>query len=77
MTATYLGNKGTRGVQLFLPNTYPVGAVPILARAARAGLSTCTSGGDSTRESGQPATAAQAEERVYGFGAVHVFEVDR
>ncbi len=26
LTATYLGIKGTRGVQQFLPNTYPVGA---------------------------------------------------
>ena len=26
MTATYLGIKGTRGMQEFLPNTYPVGA---------------------------------------------------
>ena len=26
MTATYLGVKGTRGVQQYLPNTYPIGA---------------------------------------------------
>ena len=26
MTATYLGIKGTRGAQQFLPNTYPIGA---------------------------------------------------
>jgi len=26
MTATYLGTKGTRGLQEFLPNTYPPGA---------------------------------------------------
>ena len=26
LTATYLGVKGTRGVQQFLPNTYPIGA---------------------------------------------------
>ena len=25
LTATYLGVKGTRGVQQFLPNTYPIG----------------------------------------------------
>jgi hypothetical protein len=49
---TYLGVKGTRGVQQFLPNSYPVG-----------GMNTCpdcpsgfvyeSSGGGSTRESGQ------------------------
>jgi len=27
MTATYLGIKGTRAAQVFLPNTYPAGAV--------------------------------------------------
>ena len=27
LTATYLGIKGTRGVQEFLPNTFPIGAV--------------------------------------------------
>ncbi len=26
LTATYLGVKGTHGVQQFLPNTYPIGA---------------------------------------------------
>jgi hypothetical protein len=26
LTATYLGTKGTRGMQEFLPNTYPIGA---------------------------------------------------
>ena len=26
VTATYLGTKGTRGMQEFLPNTYPIGA---------------------------------------------------
>lgn len=52
MVATYLGVKGTHGVQEFLPNTYPY-----------AGVSPCpdcpvgyvyeTSGGNSTRQSGQ------------------------
>jgi hypothetical protein len=52
MTATYLGVKGTHGVQEFLPNTYPIGAVTPCP--------TCpldfeyrTSGGNSTRQSGQ------------------------
>ncbi len=52
MTATYLGVKGTHGMQEILPNTYPIGAV--------SPCPTCpldfeyrTSGGNSTRESGQ------------------------
>jgi trimeric autotransporter adhesin len=51
-TATYLGVKGTRGVQEFLPNTYPIGAAdPCLS--CPSGFAWRTSGGDSTRESGQ------------------------
>jgi hypothetical protein len=52
MTATYLGVKGTRGVQDFLPNTYPIGAVSPCP-ACPVGFEYRTSGGDSTRESGQ------------------------
>ena len=51
MTVTYLGVKGTRGVQVYLPNTYPLGETNPCP--------TCTSGfayrgsnGDSKRESG-------------------------
>ena len=51
MTATYLGSKGTRLMQQFLPNTFPLGA---------AGCGTCptgfvyvTSNGNSTREAAQ------------------------
>jgi hypothetical protein len=52
MTATYLGVKGTRGVQQFLPNTYPIGAAnPCLS--CQAGFVYQASGGDSTRESAQ------------------------
>ncbi len=52
MTATYLGVKGTRGVQQFLPNTYPIGAAnPCLD--CQSGFVYETSGGDSTRQSGQ------------------------
>jgi hypothetical protein len=52
MTATYLGSKGTRGVQQFLPNTYPAGAVnPCPACAS--GYIYLTSNGNSTREAGQ------------------------
>jgi len=52
MTATYLGVKGTRGVQQFLPNTYPIGAASPCADCP-AGFVYQASGGDSTRESGQ------------------------
>jgi trimeric autotransporter adhesin len=52
MTATYLGVKGTRGVQQFLPNTYPIGAVSPCTDCP-SGFVYQASGGDSTRESGQ------------------------
>ncbi len=52
MTVTYLGVKGTRGVQQFLPNTYPVGAQSPCA-SCPTGFVYETSGGDSTREAGQ------------------------
>ena len=52
MTATYLGVKGTRGVQEFLPNTYPIGAANPCP-SCPLGFEYRTSGGDSTRESGQ------------------------
>jgi trimeric autotransporter adhesin len=52
LTATYLGVKGTRGMQQFLPNTYPIGAInPCLS--CPAGFVYQSSGGDSTREGGQ------------------------
>jgi hypothetical protein len=51
MTATYLGIKGTRAVQSFLPNTYPVGAVNPCP-ACQPGYTYQTSNGNSTRESG-------------------------
>jgi hypothetical protein len=52
LNATYLGIKGTRGVQEFLPNTFPAGAenpcptCPI-------GFAYLASNGNSTREAGQ------------------------
>jgi trimeric autotransporter adhesin len=52
LTATYLGVKGTRGVQQFLPNTYPIGAANPCT-SCPAGFVYQTSGGDSTREAGQ------------------------
>ena len=52
LIATYLGIKGTRGMQEFLPNTYPIGATnPCLS--CPAGYIYLTSNGNSTRESGQ------------------------
>ena len=51
MVATYLGIKGTRGVQQFLPNTFPAGAVNPCA-ACPSGFSYMTSNGNSTRHAG-------------------------
>lgn len=45
VVAIYLGNKGTRGAQLFLPNT--------AGETAPSGYEYLTSNGNSTRESGQ------------------------
>jgi hypothetical protein len=52
MVATYLGIKGTRGVQEFLPNTNPVGAANPCPRCPT-GFEYLVSQGNSTRESGQ------------------------
>jgi hypothetical protein len=52
LSATYLGVKGTRGAQEFLPNSYQFGAVNPCPDCP-AGFVYETSGGDSTRESGQ------------------------
>jgi hypothetical protein len=52
LTATYLGIKGTRGVQEFLPNTFPAGAVNPCPTCP-AGFAYLTSNGSSTREAGQ------------------------
>jgi hypothetical protein len=52
LTATYLGVKGTRGIQQFLPNTYPIGAANPCS-SCQAGFVYQTSGGDSTRQAAQ------------------------
>jgi trimeric autotransporter adhesin len=52
MTATYLGVKGTHGVQQFLPNSYPLGAANPCP-GCPSGFLYETSGGNSTRQSGQ------------------------
>jgi trimeric autotransporter adhesin len=51
-SVTYLGNKGTRGQQQFLPNTYPEGAANPCP-ACLSGYTYLTSNGNSTRQSGQ------------------------
>jgi hypothetical protein len=51
MTATYLGIKGTRGVQEYLPNTYPIGSANPCP-ACPAGFVFRASNGNSTREAG-------------------------
>jgi trimeric autotransporter adhesin len=52
MTATYLGTKGTRGMQEFLPNTYPIGATDP-CNSCPTGFVYRTSNGNSTRHAGQ------------------------
>jgi len=51
MTALYAGNKGTRGAQVFLPNTYPTGAVNPCPNCP-SGYRYLMSGGNSHREWG-------------------------
>ena len=51
LTGTYLGVKGTRGVQEFLPNTYALGAANPCPLCP-VGFVYRTSNGDSTREAG-------------------------
>jgi hypothetical protein len=52
VTATYLGIKGTRGAQEFLPNTYPAGGTNPYA-GLPVGFVYRTSNGNSTRQSGE------------------------
>ncbi|HTQ56938.1 MAG TPA: carboxypeptidase regulatory-like domain-containing protein [Bryobacteraceae bacterium] len=52
VTGTYMGIKGTRGVQEFLPNTYPYGAADPCPACPR-GFAYMTSNGNATREAGQ------------------------
>lgn len=51
MVVTYLGIKGTRGVQQFLPNTYPTGAISPCPTCPT-GFSYLTSNGNSSRNAG-------------------------
>ena len=52
LTATYLGTKGTRGVQEFLPNTYPIGAAD-LCPTCPVGFAYLASNGNSARQAAQ------------------------
>src|SRR5262249_18988350 len=52
LTATYLGIKGSHGVQEFLPNTFPLGAANPCP-ACPVGFAYLASNGHSTREAGQ------------------------
>jgi hypothetical protein len=52
MTATYLGIKGTRGAQEFLPNTYPIGAANPCPLCPT-GFAYMTSNGNSTRQAAE------------------------
>ncbi|MGA7413748.1 MAG: carboxypeptidase regulatory-like domain-containing protein [Bryobacteraceae bacterium] len=52
LTGTYLGIKGTHGVQEFLPNTYPLGAA-IPCPTCPTGFAYLASNGNSTRETAQ------------------------
>jgi trimeric autotransporter adhesin len=52
VSATYLGIKGTRGAQQFLPNTYPAGIVSPCPTCP-AGFAFLASNGNSTREAAQ------------------------
>jgi hypothetical protein len=52
LTVSYTGIKGTRGMQEFLPNTYPAGAVD-LCPACPTGFVYLASNGNSTRQAGQ------------------------
>jgi trimeric autotransporter adhesin len=52
LIASYLGIKGTRGMQEFLPNTYPTGAVNPCPTCP-SGFVYLTSNGNSEREAGQ------------------------
>src|SRR6185295_20350015 len=64
-TVTYLGIKGTRAQQQFLPNTYPAGALSPCALCP-SGFAYLVSNGNSTRNS----ATAQVRRRLHnGFTA--------
>ena len=70
-TATYLGVKGTRGVQEFLPNTYPTGAVNPCPTCPR-GLHLHDLQWQFDARGRHVATAPPDAQRLRGQRAVHV-----
>jgi trimeric autotransporter adhesin len=69
MVATYLGVKGTRAAQLFLPNTYPAGGANPCS-SCPTGFEYLTSNGNSTRQAG----TIQLRRRLHsGFTATAVY----
>ena len=76
VTATYIGIKGTRAVQAFLPNTYPAGAVNPCP-SCPPGYVYMTSNGNSTRESGQFQLRRRLHNGLTATRTVHVLEVVR
>ena len=75
MTATYLGIKGTRGVQQFLPNTYPLGATNPCPSAPQA---SCIKPRAETRPVNRAASNCAADcAPASPQPAIHLLEVDR
>ena len=64
MVATYLGIKGTRSQQQFLPNTFPAGAVDPCPTCP-SGFTYLTSNGNSIRHAGTTPTAPPAAQRIH------------
>ncbi len=75
VTATYLGTKGTHGMQEFLPETYPIGATSPCP-TCQSGFVYRTSGGNSTRQAATLQLRRQAAERIYGERGLHLGEGD-
>ena len=65
MTATYLGTKGTHGMQEFLPNTYPIGASQSVS-AMPGGLHLQDVGRQPRARGRSGSTAAKIASRLHG-----------
>ena len=72
MTATYLGIKGTRGVQEFLPNTYPIGAAEPLPELSR-GICLSRLQRQLHSPGGAGSVAAEAAQRTHRDPPIHLF----
>ncbi len=76
MTASYLGIKGTRGVQEFLPNTFPAGAgnpCPHLSHRIRLPHLEW----QFNSRGGPTPVAAKTPQRLYRASSIHLFEINR